>query len=236
MVAAMLAVACLIRPRRAAGERLGAVVRADPNTPGPVPPPRRAAARSMLARLAAAAIVLCAGAAVIGGAVGLAVGLAAAAAVWLLRPIPAVESVDADGVAVVVDLVAGCLAAGAGLPDALDAAAVAADDVLRAACGAVAGALRSGTPPAEAWRPWLRDPWLGPVARTAQRTAQTGAAAAAELHRTSARLRARRRALAQRRVRQATVWLVVPLGLCFLPAFVLVAVVPIVIGLVPSLR
>jgi tight adherence protein B len=37
-------------------------------------------------------------------------------------------------------------------------------------------------------------------------------------------------------VRRASVWLVVPLGLCFLPAFVLLAVVPLVIGLVPALR
>jgi hypothetical protein len=49
-------------------------------------------------------------------------------------------------------------------------------------------------------------------------------------------LRAQRRAAAQHRVRQASVWLVVPLGLCFLPAFILVAVVPLVVGLLPSLR
>jgi pilus assembly protein TadC len=52
----------------------------------------------------------------------------------------------------------------------------------------------------------------------------------------ASRLRSRRRAAAEHRVRQAAVWLVVPLGLCFLPAFVLVAVVPIVIGLFPSLH
>jgi Flp pilus assembly protein TadB len=153
-----------------------------------------------------------------------------------VRPPIAVTRVDPDDVAVVVDLVAGCLAAGASLPDALDAAAVAAGETMRADCHAVAAALRSGVPPDEAWRAWLTDPWLAPVARTAVRTSQTGAAAAEDLRRTATRLRAKRRAAAQHRVRRASVWLVVPLGLCFLPAFVLVAVVPLVVGLVPSLR
>jgi hypothetical protein len=173
-------------------------------------------------RLAVAAVVLASGAFAIGGALGMVVGLAGAGVFALARPRSAVAPVKPDDVPVVVDLVAGCLAAGAGLPDALDAAAVAADDVMRAACCGVAAALRAGAPPEEAWQAWLADPWLAPVARTAVRTTQSGAAAAADLRRTSSRLRARRRAAAQHRVQQASVWLVVPLGLCFLPAFVLV--------------
>jgi Flp pilus assembly protein TadB len=143
---------------------------------------------------------------------------------------------EPDEIAVVIDLVAGCLAGGTGLPDALDAAALAAGERLGASCHEVAVALRSGVPVDEAWQVWAADPWLAPVARTAVRTAASGAAAAAELRRSSARLRARRRSAAQHRVRAASVWLVVPLGLCFLPAFVLVAVVPLVVGLVPSLH
>jgi pilus assembly protein TadC len=77
---------------------------------------------------------------------------------------------------------------------------------------------------------------LAQVARTTVRTTQTGAAAADELRRVAARLRGRRRADVQQRVHRASVWVVVPLGLCFLPAFVLVAVVPVVIGLLSSLR
>jgi len=37
-------------------------------------------------------------------------------------------------------------------------------------------------------------------------------------------------------VQQVGVWIVVPLGLCFLPAFLAVAVVPLVLGLAPSLH
>jgi Flp pilus assembly protein TadB len=164
------------------------------------------------------------------------VGLGCAAALSLVPRRQRPASVNPDDVPVVVDLVAGCLAAGAAMPDALDAAAVAAGDVLRQTCRVVAAALRSGVPPDEAWEAWLGDPALAAVARTAVRTSHTGAAAAEDLRRTSARLRARRRAAAQHRVRSASVWLVVPLGLCFLPAFVLVAVVPLVIGLLPTLR
>jgi Flp pilus assembly protein TadB len=182
-----------------------------------------------------ASVVALAGVVAVGGPLGFGIGLVGAAVVAFGRPRPGAPPVNPDDVPVVVDLVAGCLAAGASLPDALDAASVAADQALRSACTAVAAALRSGAPPDEAWRTWLVDPWLAPVARTAVRTSQTGAATAADLSRTSSRLRARRRAAAQHRVRQASVWLVVPLGLCFLPAFVLVAVVPLVVGLVPSL-
>jgi Flp pilus assembly protein TadB len=234
VAAAMVAAALVGRPRRHVGGRLAAVLPRDAVEPvgaaGPV------GGRLSLPRLASAVVVLIAGPVTLGVSVGLPVGVAGAVLVGFLRRGSAAARVDPDDVAVVVDLVAGCLAAGTGLAAALDAASVAAGDVMRDSCRAVAAALRAGVPPDEAWRSWLSDPWLAPVARTAVRTSASGAAAAADLRRTSARLRARRRAAAQHKVRQASVWLVVPLGLCFLPAFVLVAVVPLVVGLVPSLR
>jgi Flp pilus assembly protein TadB len=236
VAAAMLAAGSLGRSRRRPLARLAAVVSLGrPEPTDPIAPPA-AASRPSLRRLAGAGVVLIAGVLAVGGPAGTVVGVAGAAVVALVRPKQSDPQVGPDDVPVVVDLIAGCLAAGASMPDALDAAAVAADPVLRTACTAVAAALRSGAPPEEAWRGWLGDPWLAPVGRTALRTAQSGAAAADDLRRTSTRLRARRRAAAQHRVRQAAVWLVVPLGLCFLPAFVLVAVVPLVIGLVPTLR
>jgi Flp pilus assembly protein TadB len=232
VVAAMIAAACAGRSRPGFHRRITAVLPSGSiaESPAVVPPPQRS-----VLRLPVAAVVLVAGV-VVGGSFGIVLGIAGAAMVVVVRAGAPVVRVNPDDVPVVADLVAGCLAAGAALPDALDAAAVAADEVMRAQCRAISGALRSGVPPDEAWRPWLSDPWLAPVARTAVRTSQTGAAAAEDLRRTSARLRARRRTAAQHRVRRASVWLVVPLGLCFLPAFVLVAVVPLVVGLVPSLR
>jgi Flp pilus assembly protein TadB len=237
-LAAMAAVALVGRPRRPAGSRLAATLAQEQpalvgSSDGVADP---VGGRGSLPRLASATVVLVAGPVALGGGFGVVLGLAGALVVGFFRRSREAARVDPDDVPVVVDLVAGCLAAGTGLAAALDAASVAAGEVMRASCRAVAAALRAGVPPEEAWRSWLSDPWLAPVARTAVRTSHSGAAAAADLRRTSARLRSRRRAAAQHKVRQASVWLVVPLGLCFLPAFVLVAVVPLVVGLVPSLR
>ena len=238
---AALAVACVGIPglagaaRRRPGERLAAV-RSPLKDQAPQAGSGSGRQVGPAARWSAGAVVLLAGTVVIGGAAGLVAGLVAALAVVIVRPATASPGVDPDEVAVVVDLMAGCLAAGTGLPAALDAASVAADETLQRSCRLVAAALRNGSPPDEAWQSWLADPWLAPVARTAVRTSHSGAAAAADLRRTAVRLRARRRAAAQYKVQRAAVWLVAPLGLFFLPAFVLVAVVPLVLGLLPSLR
>lgn len=173
----------------------------------------------------------------IGGVVGAVVGLGAAGGLIVTAHIRARPPTAApDAVPVVVELLAGCLAAGLTMSDSLEAASVAGDRVTATACLAAANALRRGAPAAEAWQSWMSDPWLAPVARSTARTTQTGASVADELRRVAARLRGRRHARLQQRVQQASVWAVVPLGLFFLPAFVLVAVVPVVIGLFGGLR
>lgn len=182
-------------------------------------------------RLLVAGAVLLAGTAGIGGLLGVVVGLAAAGGIVLTaRSEPPPLAAPSD-VPVVVELLAGCLAAGLALPEALDAAGIAADPVTRDACAAAAAALRRGAPASEAWQAWLADPSLQPVARTTMRTTQSGAAVADDLRRVAARLRAQRHSRLQQRVQKAAVWSVIPLGLFFLPAFVLVAVVPLVVGL-----
>jgi Flp pilus assembly protein TadB len=238
-VCSAVAAGLLTTPRRRTADRLNALRLPQPGPPATetAPAPDVSASRPRpVTRLAVSAVMLMSGPVAVGGLPGIAVGLTLALLVAVVRPSQRGRGADPDDVAVVVDLMAGCLAAGTGLAAALDAAAVAASDQLQRSCQAVAAALRSGVAADDAWQPWLADPWLAPVARTALRTAHTGAAAAADLRRTSARLRARRRSTAQHKVRQASVWLVVPLGLCFLPAFVLVAVVPLVVGLLPTLR
>lgn len=167
----------------------------------------------------------------IGGIFGWLVGLGAAAGMLLTGGAPPPPVAVPEDVPVVVELLAGCLAAGLALPEALTAASIAGDPVTRDACLAAAAALRRGAPAAEAWQAWYADPWLEPVARTTARTTQSGAAVAEDLRRVAARLRARRHSRVQQRVQQASVLAVIPLGLLFLPAFVLVAVVPMVIGL-----
>jgi pilus assembly protein TadC len=229
VVAAMLAASLAVggsRPRR---HRLAALT-TEPSAAARADQPRSPV------RIVVAAGALVAATAVLGGVVGIGAGLVAALVVAALPARSRPARVRPDDVPVVIDLVAGCLDAGTGLPEALDAAAIVGGDLIRSLCRDVAASLRAGVPPSEAWRSWMADPWLAPVARTAVRTAQTGAAAAEDLRRTASRLRSRRQSAAQHRVRQASVWLVVPLGLCFLPAFVLVAVVPLVVGLLPTLQ
>lgn len=190
-------------------------------------PDRRARTRWILA-----ALVALVGWLGVGGLIGVLVGAAAATGVVVTGRAGARPPTAApDAVPIVVELLAGCLDAGLTMPDSLQAASVAGDPVTAQACLAAAAALRRGAPPAEAWHVWMSDPWLQPVARSTARTTQSGATVAEELRRVAARLRSRRHARLQQRVQQASVWVVVPLGLFFLPAFILVAVVPVVIGL-----
>ena len=173
----------------------------------------------------------------LGGILGVVVGGGAAIGIVVTGRTPSRPPLaSSEDVPAVVELIAGCLTAGLPMPAALEAASVAGDDVIRDACFAAAAALRRGAPAAEAWQSWSSDPSLEPVARATRRTTQTGAGVADDLRRVAARLRAGRQSRIQQRVQQASIWVVVPLGLCFIPAFVLVAVVPIVIGLFQHVR
>lgn len=200
-------------------------------------PQADAAGPRMALRWTLAVMTVLAGWFGLGGVIGLVVGVGAAAGiVFTARLAPPTPTASPDAVPVVIELLAGCLSAGLTMADSLEAASVAGDPVTTAACLAAAAALRRGAPAAEAWQSWMSDPWLEPVARSTARTTQTGASVADELQRVAARIRSRRHARLQQRVQQASIWVVIPLGLFFLPAFVLVAVVPIVIGLFGGLH
>jgi Flp pilus assembly protein TadB len=234
-VLAAAAAACVAWSRGTPGQRLLSLRAGPERSNRPDRACRRERLRSPWLRRAVAAAAVVAGILVLGPVLGAVAGAGLAAVVLLVSAGPATVEIDGGAVALVADLVAGCLSAGTLLPDAMAAAAEGADGALGELCRAVATALRAGAPPEQAWASWLADLRLAPIARTAVRTAHSGAATAEELRRTAARLRVQRKAVLQQRVRQASVWVVVPLGLCFLPAFVLVAVVPLVAGLLPSL-
>jgi pilus assembly protein TadC len=137
-----------------------------------------------------------------------------------------------SGLALTVDLLAAALRAGQPVDAALAAVAATADARTSAELGQVAGLLRLGADPLEAWEALLADPILGGVARTACRSAQSGIRLAGNLEQLARELRAEARAAAQARAHRTAIWAMAPLGLCFLPAFVCVGVIPIVIGLV----
>ncbi len=95
----------------------------------------------------------------------------------------------------------------------------------------VAAALSLGAPPEQAWAGLRSDAALRPLSIALGRAATSGAPPVDSLRGLAAELRVRQRLAATEAARTAGVRAVAPLGLCFLPAFVLLGVVPTVVGL-----
>lgn len=81
-----------------------------------------------------------------------------------------------------------------------------------------------------------RDRTVEDVRRGLRFATSTGAPSAALLHAHAAQLRRRYNREIDRKAAALGVQLVLPLGLCSLPAFICLGVVPVVLGLLPSLR
>jgi pilus assembly protein TadC len=94
----------------------------------------------------------------------------------------------------------------------------------------VARAVRLGAAPEEAWRHVADVGDAERLARAAVRGAASGAALASALVRLGEDLRAARISEVDAAGRRAGVLIVLPLGLCFLPAFVLAGLVPVIIA------
>ncbi|RKT52136.1 type II secretion system F family protein [Saccharothrix australiensis] len=88
-----------------------------------------------------------------------------------------------------------------------------------------------GADPSTAWRAALRHPDTAPLARAARRSARSGAALAGAVADLAADLRARAADQAESRAQRAAVLVAGPLALCFLPAFLCLGVLPVVLGL-----
>jgi pilus assembly protein TadC len=131
----------------------------------------------------------------------------------------------------VLDLLAVGLRAGAAPGPALVAAAAAADPALRTVLVDVGGHLSLGVEPGRAWAAAGATPTLAAVAVLAERSGASGARLADSLTATALTLREDALASGRRAAARVGVWTVLPLGLCFLPAFVLLGVVPAVVGL-----
>lgn len=133
-----------------------------------------------------------------------------------------------------LDLLASCLAGGAALPAAARAVGAAVPGPGGRRLQAVAALLAVGAPPQEAWSALsggAPDDPLAPAARALARASDGGAPVAAAVARMAVEARADARSVAEQAARRVGVHVVAPLGLCFLPAFVLLSVVPVVAGL-----
>jgi pilus assembly protein TadC len=186
-------------------------------------------------RAALAAIVAGAGIAVlVGGVPGAVLGGVGAALVGIV--VPRLDRREerqqrealVTAAPLLVDLVAACLASGAALDAALEVSARAVDPPASTLVLDAVRRTRLGADPAHAWAALREDPALGGLARAVLRSGESGAALADLLPRAAAEARARHRVHVEARIRTASVRLTAPLALAFLPAFVLLGVVPVV--------
>lgn len=131
---------------------------------------------------------------------------------------------------VAADLLAAALRAGAPPEGTVRTVGAALGGAVGRRLVACADALRDGVEPAVAWRALDELPGARRIVRAAVRSVDSGAALAGALTRVADDLRAERTSEAEARVRRAGVLVVLPLGLCFLPAFLLAGVVPVVVA------
>ncbi|MFE7801720.1 type II secretion system F family protein [Nocardia sp. NPDC057440] len=145
---------------------------------------------------------------------------------------------DPLAVASVFDLLAACLRAGLPMAGAARAVAPGAPVVLGAALFRAADLLALGADGATAWERAAADAVGRPgaaevesLARMARRSARSGASLAVAIGELAEQHRGAVEDMAAARAERAGVMISGPLGLCFLPAFICLGIVPVVIGL-----
>jgi Flp pilus assembly protein TadB len=178
----------------------------------------------------------------LGGFVGAVAGVAAATFAWRVlgrAESPSArrrrEELDRD-LPTAVHLLGACLEAGAATSVALESVAAALPGAVADELLVVRHRLALGVDPVTVWRDLAQHPQLGPLGLSLARAHRSGAsvrdAVAGLARELSARSRSRTDALA----RSVEVRAAAPLGACFLPAFLLLGVVPMVVGVFSAMR
>jgi Flp pilus assembly protein TadB len=221
---------------------LGVVLLLPPASPAPA---RRAAARPSRAAtvgLGGSSGALVAGvlggagvAVVVGGGAGAALGLAVAvgavAAVrWLARRDARPAPMDEADVALASDLLAAVVEAGLPVSAALAAVAAQLPGPVGDALARAARLLSVGAAPASALAGLLADAASARLGRALLAALDGGASPVPLLDAAASAQRDRARSARVQRARGIGSKAALPVGLCFLPAFVLVAIVPVVVG------
>ncbi len=197
-------------------------------------PAPRAGTRSGWRVPAGAVLAGLATGALLGGWTGLVVGVALAGALWRVaaRWEPGTARQERQAAAadlpIAVDLLAAALRAGAPPARAAEAVGEALGGPVGRRLARVGTALRLGAHPEEAWSALAGIPEADRLRRAAVRSADSGAAMTGALGRLADDLRAARAARVEAGAQRLGVLVVLPLGVCFLPAFVLTGVVPVV--------
>lgn len=184
----------------------------------------------------AAAFVFLSGAA---GAVG---GVLVAVGTWIVVGRAEPAAVRARRAAVrrdlpyVVALLAATLRSGAAPADGVAQVCAALPGPATERLAGAAARLALGLDPAQVWSGLGEDPQLAGLGRTLARAHETGAPVVAAIERLADELGRAQRADIEEQARAVGVRAAVPLGLCLLPAFVLIGIVPLVVALLTDLR
>jgi pilus assembly protein TadC len=176
----------------------------------------------------------------VGGPLGVVLGVAVGVvARQVLRRFKSAPGLDREALSRqapdAVDCLASCLAAGAPLWSAIRVVAAAFGEPLCGLWQRAADKHALGSPPPETFSEWLDDPLLAPVGRLLVRSSESGGSLGTSLLAAAEQMRQERAEELDLRARAVGVKAVAPLGVCFLPAFILLAVVPIVGSLVQGL-
>ena len=172
-----------------------------------------------------------------GGVVGIAGGvlLAVGLPILLARLEPRAARLRREAMArqsaPTADLLAACLSSGASLPASVLAVADAMGDPIARPLRTLVHSLELGADPSTAWRALADQSALAPIARAAARSTESGAPLSDLLRGTAGDMRREHRARADAAARASGVKAVGPLAACFLPAFLLLGIVPVVVSL-----
>jgi Flp pilus assembly protein TadB len=193
-------------------------------------------------RLLLSALAGTAAASLVGGLLGLVAAALTAAGCWraIGRTEPAGVRREREELRRelphLVRLLAGALAAGAAPVVAVQTVADAMPGPGGARLARAAALLRLGSDPVAAWAGLADEPALAPLGRAMARGQASGASVVASVERLGDELARAARADAEDRARRVGVKAAVPLGVCLLPSFLLIGIVPLVGGLLTSLR
>ena len=169
----------------------------------------------------------------VGGELG--VGLAIAVSVGGERLLRTRGADDRGGSALVrelpaaCDLLGVCLSAGVPVAGALAAVGEAVPIPLGPELRGIAALYRMGADPRRAWADVPSE--LAGLGRVLIRAGESGSMVAPALRALAADRRAAVRTGTEAAVRRAGVWILAPLGLCFLPAFLCLGVIPLILGI-----
>lgn len=135
----------------------------------------------------------------------------------------------------VVELFGATLRAGAAPGDGVALVAAALPGAAADRLAVAAARLAIGLDPVQVWEGLADDPELGRLGRTLARAQASGSPVVASVERLADELAQAARAETEDRARAVGVKAALPLGLCLLPAFVLIGIVPLVVALLAGL-